>query len=133
MARKGKAPEGAVAAGGGIRLSGHPRARRQIGMAKGWGGLGAFALVIYLSRGAGLPWPDALLRGLVGGIAGYVAAWLIAVTVWRHIALAELEDLRRRLVAKAEAQAAEAHARAAEEAAARGESPPAGITQVARP
>jgi hypothetical protein len=46
-------------------------------------------------------------------------------TVWRHIALAELEDLRKRLIAKAEAQVAareaaiaEAEAEAAAQAAA---------------
>jgi uncharacterized membrane protein YccC len=125
MARKDKGAAEAVEAQGGIRLSAHPRARRHIGMAKGWGGLGAFLLVVYLSRGAGLLWGDALLRGVAGGVAGYVAAWMIAVTVWRHLALAELEDLRRRLVAKAEAQAAEAEARAAEKAAANGIRPTA--------
>jgi hypothetical protein len=95
MARK---KHDAQAAPGGIRLTGHPRARRQIRTAKGWGGLIAFLLVVKLSRGAALPWPDALERGLVGGVVGYVAAWTIAVTVWRHLALAELEQLRLRLV-----------------------------------
>lgn len=100
-------PAAAVPAGDGIRLSAHPRARRHIAIAKGWGGLLAFLLVLKLSRGAGLPWPDAIERALVGGVVGYLALWMIAQTVWRHIALAELEDLRKRLVAKAEAQQAE--------------------------
>ncbi|HEU4976370.1 MAG TPA: hypothetical protein VFT50_14855 [Baekduia sp.] len=90
----------------GIRLSAHPRARRHIAMAKGWGGLGAFALVVWLSQRAGVPTGDALLRGLIGGIAGYLVSWGVAVTVWRQIALAELERLRRRLLAQAAAQAA---------------------------
>jgi type VI protein secretion system component VasK len=93
--------------GRGIRLSEHPRARRHIGIAKGWGGMIAFLLVLKLSRGAGLPWPDALERALVGGIVGYLTLWMIAQTIWRHIALAELEDLRKRLIAKAEEQQAE--------------------------
>jgi hypothetical protein len=93
--------------GDGIRLSAHPRARRHIAIAKGWGGLIAFVLVLKLSRGAGLPWPDAIERALVGGIVGYLTLWVIAQTIWRHIALAELEDLRKRLIAKAEAQQAE--------------------------
>ncbi|WP_445147934.1 hypothetical protein [Baekduia sp. Peel2402] len=96
-----------IAAGDGIRLSAHPRARRHIAIAKGWGGLIAFLLVLKLSRGTGLPWPDALERALVGGIVGYLALWMIAQTVWRHIALAELEDLRKRLVAKAQEQQSE--------------------------
>jgi hypothetical protein len=108
---KGQDPE---TLDGGIRLSAHPRAARQIRAAKGWSGLIAFGLVVYLSRGAGLPFADALLRGVLGGIAGYLAAWAIAVTVWRHLALAELEDLRLRLLARMESQAQAAEAAAAE-------------------
>lgn len=96
----------------GIRLSAHPRARRHIAMAKGWGGLAAFALVVWLSTRAGVPTGDALLRGLLGGIAGYLVCWMVAVVVWRQIALAELESLRRRLVARMEEQAAQAAAHA---------------------
>jgi uncharacterized membrane protein YccC len=99
-----------AAADTGIRLSRHPKARRHIAMAKGWGGLGAFVVVLYLSLGAGLPTTDAILRGMLGGLIGYLAGWVIAVSVWRHLALAELESLRRRLVASMEAQAAQAAA-----------------------
>jgi uncharacterized membrane protein YccC len=98
------------AADTGIRLSRHPKARRHIAMAKSWGGLGAFLIVLYLSLGAGLPTSDAILRGMLGGLIGYLAGWVIAVSVWRHLALAELESLRRRLVASMEAQAAQAAA-----------------------
>jgi hypothetical protein len=90
----------------GIRLSAHPRARRHIAIAKGWGGLIAFAVVLKLARGAGLPWSDAIERGVLGGIVGYLAAWMIVQTIWRHLALAELEELRRRLIARAESQTA---------------------------
>jgi uncharacterized membrane protein YccC len=114
MARaKEKKAKGAASSG--IQLDAHPRARRQINMAKAWGGLAAFAIVLYLSRGAGLPFGDALLRGLFGGIAGYLVGWVIAVTVWRHIALAEIEELRGRLLAKMAADAeADARAQAAQ-------------------
>ena len=104
MAKKDKNAEVADGAEG-IRLSAHPRARRHIAIAKGWGGLIAFAVVLKLARGAGLPWPDAIERGVLGGIVGYLAAWMIVQTIWRHIALAELEELRRRLIARAETQA----------------------------
>jgi hypothetical protein len=105
----------ALPTGDGIRLSAHPKARRQIGMAKGWGGLIAFLLVLKLSRGsAALPWPDAIERACVAGVVGYVIAWAIAQTVWRHIALAELEQLRTKLIAMAEAQAAERERQIAE-------------------
>jgi hypothetical protein len=106
MAKKDKNVEVADGAdAGGIRLSAHPRARRHIAIAKGWGGLIAFVVVLKLARGAGLPWPDAIERGVLGGIVGYLAAWMIVQTIWRHIALAELEELRRRLIARAETQA----------------------------
>ena len=103
MAKKDKNAEVADGAEG-IRLSAHPRARRHIAIAKGWGGLIAFAVVVKLARGAGLPWTDAIERGVLGGIVGYLAAWMIVQTIWRHIALAELEELRRRLIARAETQ-----------------------------
>jgi hypothetical protein len=105
MANKQDTPVVADAAGG-IRLSAHPRARRHIAIAKGWGGLIAFAVVLKLAHDAGLPWSDAIQRGVLGGIVGYLAAWTIVQTIWRHIALAELEDLRRRLIAGAETHAA---------------------------
>jgi hypothetical protein len=115
MAKKKNADaEVATATAAGIRLAAHPRARRHIAIAKGWGGLIAFAVVLKLARGAGLPWPDAIERGVLGGIVGYLAAWLIVQTIWRHIALAELEDLRRRLVTKAQEQAQAREAAAAE-------------------
>jgi hypothetical protein len=104
--------------GEGIRLSAHPRARRHIAIAKGWGGLIAFALALKLSRGAALPWPDAIERSVVAGVVGYLAAWAIAQTIWRHIALAELEALRKKLIKMAEDQQAE---RAAEIAARQGQ------------
>lgn len=105
--------------GSGIRLSAHPRARRHISLAKGWGGIIAFLLVLKLSRGAALPWPDAIERALVGGIIGYLTLWVIAQTIWRHVALAELEDLRKRLIAKAEEQQAEREREIAEAEAAK--------------
>ena len=109
--------------GDGIRLSAHPRARRHIGMAKSWGGLLAFLLVLKLSRGAALPWPDAIERAVVGGVVGYVVAWTIAQTIWRHLALAELEQLRKRLITMAEDQAAARERAIAEAQAANGGQP----------
>ena len=95
--KKGKKGGDAGAGAEGVpRLSAHPRARAQIGMAKSWAGLVGFVAVTLLSRGAGLPWFDALLRGLAAGIVAYLVAWAAAVAVWQHLAKAELEVMRRR-------------------------------------
>jgi hypothetical protein len=112
---KGAAEGGAPAAApGGIRLVGHPRARRHIALAKGWGGLLAFLVCFYLSHQAGLPASDAIWRAVIAGLVGYVLAWGIAVAVWRQLAVAEIEDLRLRLIAAMEHE--EAVARAAAQA-----------------
>jgi hypothetical protein len=113
MAKKEKAAASAGgAAEGGIRLAGHPRARRDIGLAKGWGGLGAFGVMLVLSLQADVPTSDALLRALGAGVVGYVVGWGLAVLVWRHLALAEIEVAQRRL------RAAHAELEAEREAAA---------------
>jgi uncharacterized membrane protein YccC len=101
----------------GIRLARHPRARRDIGLAKGWGGLGVFVLALLLSLKAGLPLPDALARAIVGGVVGYVVAWAGVVAVWRHVLLAEMESHRRKVLAQIEAHEADRGRRDAEAAA----------------
>jgi hypothetical protein len=96
-----KAAKGAPADPNTPRLSAHPKARRQIRAAKAWSGLTVFLLVQILAVRAGLPMFDAGLRALAAGVAAYVAAWLIAVVVWRQLALAEVEALKQRLIAAA--------------------------------
>jgi hypothetical protein len=90
-----------------ISVSAHPRASYAIRRAKGFGGLAGLLLVAWLSWQAGALPVDAAIRGLVGGIAGYVAAWIIAVQVWRHLVIAEAraaaERVRSRAAAAAEA------------------------------
>jgi hypothetical protein len=71
-------------------VAGHPRARAQVRRAKGWGGLAGFGIAAYLSMKAGVPAADAGLRALAAGVAGYMLAWACAVTVWRHLVIAEL-------------------------------------------
>lgn len=79
-----------------MRLSDHPRARSQIRRTKGWAGLLAFLAVGLLSVRAGLPGVEVALRALGAGMAVYFIAWMAAVTIWRQLALAELEQARRR-------------------------------------
>jgi hypothetical protein len=77
-----------------IRLADHPRAMRQIELARGWGGVGCFAFVGLVSLNSGGPPFDAGLRALLAGVVGFVAGWGLSVMVWRHLALAEAAAAR---------------------------------------
>lgn len=117
-----KAKKGAAAGGAesqdGIRLTRHPRARRHIALAKGWGGLAAFVVVLLLSHRAGVPTSDAILRGMLAGMVGYVLGWMLAVAIWRQLALAEIESTKRSVLAAIAQE--DAVARAAAQAGAEG-------------
>jgi hypothetical protein len=90
-AKKGKKGEASVPGkGGAVTLSGHPRARQQIRIAKGWAGLAGCALAGYASWQGGAPFFDTALRALLWGIAAYVLVWFCAVQVWRQLAIAEV-------------------------------------------
>ena len=101
MARK-KAVAGAEPPGG-MRLTEHPRAQAGIRRAKGKAGLAVLALVLLLSLRAGLTADAALARALPAGVAAYLIAWATAITVWRQLALGELEAARARRDARVEA------------------------------
>lgn len=77
-----------------IRLCDHPRASRQIELARGWGGIASFLLVGFLALQAGVPAWSAGLRALAAGAIAYVACWALAVLVWRHLAVAEADAAR---------------------------------------
>ncbi len=79
-----------------LRVADHPRARRAVRRARGFGGLAGFIVGAYLAHGAGLPGFDVMLRALLAGIGMHCIAWLLAVTYWRAAILAELETVRRR-------------------------------------
>jgi len=87
--KKGKG-KGSGDAAGGPSIADHPRASYQVRRAKGWGGIIGFGLAAYLSYKAGVPTADLGMRALIAGIVGYMLAWACAVTVWRHLVLAEL-------------------------------------------
>lgn len=82
----------------GMRLSTHPRARRDIAIAKGWGGIAGFAIVAVLSHRAGVPLGGLLLRSTLAGIGASLFCGGLAVLVWRQLALAQIERLRRQLI-----------------------------------
>jgi hypothetical protein len=89
-----------------ISVASHPRAARAVRKAKGYGGLGGFVLALVMSLRAGVPFPDAALRGIEAGLGGYVAFWFATVMVWRQLAVAEIEAVRRRLLDAAEREIA---------------------------
>ncbi|HEY3189630.1 MAG TPA: hypothetical protein VGJ70_19230 [Solirubrobacteraceae bacterium] len=97
-----------------VKLAEHPRARRHISAAKGWGGLIGFFVVGLLSRRAHMSGFDATLHALAGGIGLYLLAWAGAVAVWREVAVAEVVRARKLLEERArearEAAAAPAQA-----------------------
>jgi len=91
--KKGESEEGVLA---GPSVARHPRASYQVRRAKGWGGLVGFGLAAYLSHKAGVPTVQLGVRAVLAGLAGYMLAWACAVTVWRHLVLAELRAVVER-------------------------------------
>jgi hypothetical protein len=85
------APEAPV-----IRVSEHPAAARSIRRLRGWAGIAGFVLLVLLSRRAGLPGTDTVLRALIGGVAFHLVAWVLALAVWRRLVIIELEQAHRR-------------------------------------
>jgi hypothetical protein len=102
---------GAPAASG-ICVSGHPRSASAVRRVKGLGGLLGALLATLLAHGAHLPFLETMLRGLAGGIVGYLGLWAVAITVARQLVIAEVRT-RYDEVVRAAAEAAEAAAVAA--------------------
>ncbi len=99
--------EGAKDGAGGICVAAHPRSATAVARAKGYGGLSGALLSIVLGLGAGLPLLDVMVRGLAGGIVGYISLWAIAVAVARQLVVAEV---RARYAARVQAATAAADA-----------------------
>ena len=93
----------------GISVARHPRSASAVRRAKGAGGLLGAVLAILLAQRAGLPAFDAMVRGIAGGIVGYIVMWAIAVAVARQLVVAEVRARYAELV-EASAVAAEADA-----------------------
>lgn len=68
-----------------VGLTDHPRAAHSIRRIKAWGGLAGFAAVVAYSYTSGMPLPDALLRGVIAGVAAQMLAWVAAVVLWQHL------------------------------------------------
>ncbi|MEA2450863.1 MAG: hypothetical protein QOG63_2795 [Thermoleophilaceae bacterium] len=88
--------KGAARDTGDVRIVGHPRARRQIALAKSYAGLGAFAFVAWSAYHGGAGFVDVAERALLWGIAAYILVWALGVHVWRHLAVAEVKAAEQR-------------------------------------
>ena len=105
MAKRTDEAAAEPAAASGICIASHPRSAAAVRRAKGWGGLLGVLLGTYLALGAHVPVLDALLRGLAGGIVGYLALWAIAVAVARQLVIAEVRARYAEVAAAAAATA----------------------------
>jgi hypothetical protein len=94
-----------MAADGRISIKGHPRAAGAIRRTKARGGMIGFSIGALAAWAHGGILASVLLRGLEGGVAGYLACWFAAVTVWKHVIYAELrsavEERKAKLAAAA--------------------------------
>ena len=111
-------PEGAITV---ISVGAHPRARASIRRTRARTALAVFAIVLFLSLGAGVPGQEAAVRALVAGLVGNLVGWACALAVWRSLVMAEFKvatDAYNGRVRAANEAAAE---RAAAEAAAKAE------------
>jgi len=88
-----------------ITIGAHPRARRSVQRARALGGLLGFVVALVLSLRAGVPAWDATARSLIAGIVVHLAAWAIAVAVWKQLMLAELQALHDHRLARLQQRA----------------------------
>ena len=91
-----------------IAVAQHPRAQRQINLAKSWAALIASGAVGYAAWQDGFTFVDVATRALVWGVAAYVMVWALGVQVWRHVAIAEVRAAERRWRDQQKAQADQA-------------------------
>jgi Na+/melibiose symporter-like transporter len=121
--KKAKKKKGAEPASGDVvTVAEHPRAKASIRRTRARVALFAFALVLFLSLKGGVTGQEAVMRAVVAGIVGNLAAWFCALAVWRQIVVQEVrtvEEARRQRARRRAAEAAAiAEAKAAADAAA---------------
>jgi hypothetical protein len=90
----------------------HPRAAALIRRAKGWGGMAGFLLTAFASWVHGTVLIETCVRALAGGVAGYLIAWIVAVSIGRSVlkaqgqlAIERVLEARRRQIEEATAAA----------------------------
>jgi len=81
------------------KVAEHPVAARQIARARAWGALIGFVVAYWLSRRAGLPFPESGGRARGAGLACRLLAWAAVVTVWRQLIPAQIAAAQHRALA----------------------------------
>jgi hypothetical protein len=84
------------------KVAEHPVAARQIARARARGALVGFVLAFWLSRRAGLPFPESGARAIAAGLTCRMLAWAAVVTVWRQLIPAQIAAAQRRALAAAQ-------------------------------
>jgi uncharacterized membrane protein YccC len=80
----------------GISLATHPVASEQIRLAKGFGGLFGLVAVAWVTWDGGASLATVGIRALAAGLVGYVLAWAFTLSLWRHIAVADIQQKRKK-------------------------------------
>ena len=78
------------------KISQHPVAARQIARVRAWAALIGFVVAFWLSRRAGMPFPESGARAIAAGIVCRLLAWAAMVSLWRQLIPAQIAERRRR-------------------------------------
>jgi hypothetical protein len=78
------------------KISEHPMAARQVARVRAWAALVGFVVAFWLSRRAGLPFPESGARAIAAGIVCRLLAWAAMVSLWRQLIPAQIAERRRR-------------------------------------
>jgi hypothetical protein len=78
------------------KIAEHPVAARQVARVRAWAALIGFVVAFWLSRRAGLPFPESGARAIAAGVVCRLLAWAAVVSLWRQLIPAEIEARRRR-------------------------------------
>ena len=95
MSRKKKDEPVATEQDSGVSLATHPVASEHIRLAKGFGGLFGLVAVGWVTWDGGASLVTVGWRALVAGLVGYALAWAFTLSLWRHIALADIQKKRK--------------------------------------
>jgi len=79
-----------------ISIAAHPRARRAVRRFRAAAGLLGFLVGAFLAHRTGYGGAELLWRALLAGIGANLGGWVLAITWWRGVILAELETHRQR-------------------------------------